>query len=176
MAAASSPEAFGEFYDRLFPRVLAFLRPRVGSPEQAFDLAAETFARSLERASSFEDRGRGSATGWVLTIARHLVVDAYRRSRVADDARVRLGMARIEILDEDLERLEETSGVDGSTSLSVALNDLPAEQRSALLARVVEERAYRDIAQELVTSEGVVRKRVSRGLQSLREHLKEEAS
>jgi RNA polymerase sigma-70 factor (ECF subfamily) len=48
------------------------------------------------------------------------------------------------------------------------LAELPSDQRSAIEARVLDERAYPDIAGELGTSEAVVRMRVSRGLAALR--------
>ena len=48
---------------------------------------------------------------------------------------------------------------------------LPADQRDAVQARIVEERPYPEIARELRTSEMVVRKRVSRGLATLRERM-----
>ena len=48
---------------------------------------------------------------------------------------------------------------------------LPAEQRTAVLARIVDERDYREIANELECSEAVVRQRVSRGLVTLRRRL-----
>ena len=51
------------------------------------------------------------------------------------------------------------------------LERLPADQREAVRARVLDERSYPDIAGELETSELVVRKRVSRGLSNLRAEL-----
>ena len=50
--------------------------------------------------------------------------------------------------------------------------ELPADQRTAIQARVLDERAYPEIASELGTSETAVRMRVSRGLASLRERLR----
>jgi RNA polymerase sigma-70 factor (ECF subfamily) len=50
---------------------------------------------------------------------------------------------------------------------------LPADERFAVHARVVEERSYKDIAAELACSELVVRKRVSRGLARVREQLED---
>ena len=50
--------------------------------------------------------------------------------------------------------------------------ELPADQRTAIQARVLDERAYLDIASELGTSETAVRMRVSRGLASLRGRLR----
>jgi RNA polymerase sigma factor (sigma-70 family) len=51
------------------------------------------------------------------------------------------------------------------------MNELPDDERRAVLSRVVHERSYRDIASELSCSEMVVRKRVSRGLSRLRGRL-----
>jgi DNA-directed RNA polymerase specialized sigma24 family protein len=45
---------------------------------------------------------------------------------------------------------------------------LPAEQFQALRSRVLEERDYAEIARDLRCSQAVVRKRVSRALQTLR--------
>lgn len=45
--------------------------------------------------------------------------------------------------------------------------------RGAVHARVIEERDYADIAQEMRCSEAVVRKRVSRGLAALRARMEE---
>lgn len=71
------------------------------------------------------------------------------------------------LLDEEslaaIERLYEGGG-----EAMLALASLPEEQRRAVHARVVEERAYAEIAGELRCSEAVVRQRVSRGLRTLR--------
>jgi DNA-directed RNA polymerase specialized sigma24 family protein len=52
------------------------------------------------------------------------------------------------------------------------LAGLPADQRSAVEAHVIDERSYPDIAGELGTSETVVRMRVSRGLATLRKRIR----
>jgi RNA polymerase sigma-70 factor (ECF subfamily) len=53
------------------------------------------------------------------------------------------------------------------------VEQLPAVEREAVRARVVEERSYREIATELRCSEMVIRKRVSRGLARVRKQLNE---
>ncbi len=80
-------EDFGLLYERCHPPIRGYLRRRIGSqPDVVLDLVAETFARALERREQF-DPERGSAIGWLLTIARHLLLDAARRGRVADESR-----------------------------------------------------------------------------------------
>ncbi|MGO9498449.1 MAG: RNA polymerase sigma factor [Solirubrobacteraceae bacterium] len=51
------------------------------------------------------------------------------------------------------------------------LDGLPAEQRDAVRARVIEGRGYDEIAADLRCSPSLVRKRVSRGLRRLRSDL-----
>ena len=51
------------------------------------------------------------------------------------------------------------------------LDELPEEQRAAVRARLVDERAYGDIALAEGVSEAAIRQRVSRGLASLRERI-----
>jgi DNA-directed RNA polymerase specialized sigma24 family protein len=51
------------------------------------------------------------------------------------------------------------------------MEQLVPEQRDAITAHVLEDRGYGEIAAELQTSEAVVRKRVSRGLASLRSRI-----
>jgi RNA polymerase sigma-70 factor (ECF subfamily) len=74
--------------------------------------------------------------------------------------------------DDDLERIERLAGAGDLATRALA--GLPADQREAVLGRVVDERDYRELAVELRCSESVVRKRVSRGLAQLRERLEEE--
>jgi DNA-directed RNA polymerase specialized sigma24 family protein len=58
---------------------------------------------------------------------------------------------------------------------SLALLDtLPVGQREAVRAHVLDERSYGDIAGELQTSQLVIRKRVSRGLSTLKRQLEQE--
>lgn len=81
-------------------------------------------------------------------------------------------MPRLSVTDAGLARLDElTSFEDGNDALAVALDELPAEHRDAVMARIVEDRDYADIAAELQCSEHLVRQRVSRGLGRLRSAL-----
>lgn len=164
-------QGFGRLYERRYPLVRGYLRRRVGArPDLVLDLVAETFARALERREQFDPQ-RGSAIGWLLGIAHHVLIDAARRGRVADESRRRLGMERVLVEDAQLELIERTSESD----LQRALSELPVEQRVAVERRVLEEQPYAAIATQIGRSEQVVRKRVSRGLAVLRRSIKESA-
>lgn len=169
--ACGDDEAFRLFYRSHLEAVVAFFRVRVSEPELAFDLTAETFAAVVVSAHSYA--GDGPATAWLFGIARNKLRDSLRRGRVEAAARERLGLEPMVLDDGDLERVDQVA-LTGSGQLEAELAALPEPTRRALLARVVEERAYGQIAAELDCSEQVVRQRVHRGLARLRAALKEE--
>jgi RNA polymerase sigma-70 factor (ECF subfamily) len=165
-AARSQPEAFAAFYRRHERPVLAYFLARAGDAEVAADLAAETFAAALSSVGRFRRRATPAAA-WLFGIARNTLAMSRRRGRVEDRARRRLGMARLELTDDVIERIEALSGV------ADFVEELPASQRDAVRARVVDERGYGEIARDLRCSEAVVRKRVSRGLATVRDRMEE---
>jgi RNA polymerase sigma-70 factor (ECF subfamily) len=169
-AAAGDERAFEAFYLRHLPAVTGFHLRRTGRREVAFDLTAETFAAVVVGCATFDPQ-RGSATGWLFGIAAHKLRDSLRRGRVEASARERLRHEPIALEDADLARVDELASRVDEPRLAVLLGDLPAEQRSALLARVVDEQPYEEIAGELACSEAVVRQRVHRGLRRLRSGL-----
>jgi RNA polymerase sigma factor (sigma-70 family) len=170
--ARRDPEAFGTFYERHERLVLGFFMRRLGDPELAADLAAETFAVALVASRKY--RGDGApASAWLVGIARNTLFSSLRRSRVEDRARRRLGMEPIELGDELLDRIER---IGGDARVEELLARLSPEQSDAVRARVLDEADYAEIAARLRCSESVVRQRVHRGLTVLRRIHEEEAS
>jgi RNA polymerase sigma-70 factor (ECF subfamily) len=167
LAARTCSEPFGVFYERHFASVLAFFRRRVPGPEEAFDLAAETFAAALASVPRFEP-GPEPPRAWLFAIARHKLSEALRRSRIQNEARRALAMQPIELDDEAIEILETTA----RGAAAELLETLAPEQRDAITAHHLEERGYAEIATELRCSESVIRKRVSRGLAALQVQLR----
>lgn len=157
-------DAFAAFYRRHERAMVALLLRRTGSAEVAADLASEVFAAALLGWRRGE-RPQLSEPAWLYGIARHKLIDSYRRGRVEDEARRRLGMHPVVLSDESVARVE---ALHGETPALDLVQSLPADQREAVTARVIEEREYSAIAEELGLSEQVVRKRVSRALARLR--------
>lgn len=170
---AGDADAFSMFYRRHLDGVVAFHRRRVRLPEHAFDLAAETFAAVVTAAGDY--REEGPAAGWLYGVARNKLRESLRRGRIEDAARARLSLEPVALEDEALERIEARAGR-GDAQLHEALALLPAGTRDALLARVVDEDDYDAIAERLGCSSQVVRKRVQRGLSTLRAELDQETS
>jgi RNA polymerase sigma factor (sigma-70 family) len=159
-------EAFGAFFQARRVDVLGYLRVRVPRPEVAMDLMCETFAEALLAVHDVDRELPVVPIAWLLTIARNELTDSIRRGRVADDTRRRLAMEPLELSDKDLAAVEDTAA--DAAVLAELREMLPADQFHALTARVLDGRDYEEIAQELQTSQSVVRKRVSRALAQLR--------
>ena len=166
--------AFGLFYRARRGDVLGFLRVRVPSAELAADLMCETFAKALVAVHDADRELPVVPVAWLLTIARNEMTDSVRRGRVADDTRRRLEMEPLELSDRDLAAIDDATA--DSEVLAQLRELLPDGQFQALTARVIDGREYAEIAQELQTSQSVVRKRVSRALAQLRSIRQEETS
>lgn len=158
-------EAFGELFARHRALVLAYLVRRCPR-EDAADLLAETFAAALIAVHDGRAPRGASAAPWLLTIARNKLFDAHRRGQVEDAARRRLALERME---PDYDEIEAV-GMD----VEAALSTLPAADRAALRARVLDERPYGGIAHDMNSTEPAVRQRVSRALRRLRADLEKQ--
>jgi RNA polymerase sigma factor (sigma-70 family) len=167
--AAGDPDAFVAFYRRHLAAILGFLQRRTGDPELTADLTAEVFAAALLAADRYRP-GERPALAWLYGIAAHKLADSRRRGRVEDEARRRLALEPLTIDDADLARVAELADAGAAENAVLAL---PPAQRDAVLARVVQERPYAEIADEMRCSELLVRQRVSRGLRALRDQIEE---
>jgi RNA polymerase sigma factor (sigma-70 family) len=169
--AACDGDAFSVFYRRHLSRTVGYLLGETRDRELTADLTAEVFAAVLLSAQRYRPQ-RDTAVPWVLGIARNVLGASRRRRRVEDRARRQLGVEPIEFDDDDLERTAAVAGERGGVLALV--EGLPKDERDAVTARVIDERAYSEIAVGMRCSELVVRKRVSRGLGRLRVQVRED--
>ena len=173
LATRHDGDAFAEFYDRYEAAVVGFMLRRTGDAELAVDLASEVFAAALAAAHRYRPQ-RSNAAAWLFTIARNVLRNSLRRGRVEAHARQRLGIRdAIGYTTDDLERIE--AAVSQTDCARRLLASLPEKQRDAIRAHIIDERSYPEIAQQMRTSELVIRKRVSRGLAALRTLLEDSA-
>ena len=163
---SGDPEDFGEFYRRHAREVLGYLARRTNDPEAAADLVAETFAAAILARARFRP-GPTPATSWLYGIAAHKLADYQRRGRTETRACRRLRLERHPLTTADLDLI-----ADAADEVAVQMIvDLPRSQREAVRAHVIDEHPYDELAAAMNTSEQVVRKRVSRGLSTLRARL-----
>ena len=165
------PTVFDAFYRSHAESLLRYFFRRTDDPDVAADLCAETFAAALTNSGQF-DAERGSATAWLYGIAKCQLAMYWRRRKVADRARKRLGIPREPIDEESVQALRRTEDIlDGAAALA-ALDKLPLKLSKAVRLRVIDQLEYPEIALKLNCGPGAARTRVSRGLHHLNEMLK----
>lgn len=168
VAASRDPVAFRELYDRYAQAIFDFAKRRTRDHHAALDITAESFAQAWQHRRRFSDQVGGSAGPWLFGIARNVLLRAVRDGRMRGEAAKRLSLTM------DRSTLTpDASWVEGlDADLDEALEALPAQQRVAVKMRVLDDRSYGDIAEDLECTEGAARIRVSRGLTALRLTLK----
>ncbi|MBS1800530.1 MAG: RNA polymerase sigma factor [Acidobacteria bacterium] len=142
-----------------------------GSSSDAEDLTQDVFLKLYKNLSSF-DLQKGSFQTWITTLARNLLVDHFRRTRL-DRASDSLdasfdgeedGPTMADRLADPRESQEKhVASLQLKARIQDALKQLSPELREAVILRDLEDMDYKDIAQVLRIPEGTVKSRISRG-------------
>jgi RNA polymerase sigma-70 factor, ECF subfamily len=162
-----SPAEIEELYRDHARRLAGYLMRATSDAEVAADLVAETFAAAMVARDRYRPE-LGAPTTWLYGIASHKLSDWRRRGYAEDRARRRLGIERPVLSEDDF---AEFSRLADEVTVVDLLEELPSEQRMAVRARLLDERAYGEIAVAEGVSEAAIRQRVSRGLASLRQRI-----
>lgn len=172
-AAALPP--FDRVVDEHGPVVLRVLTALAGR-QVADDCFQETFLAALRAYPRL--RPDSDIRAWLLTIARHKTVDAFRaagRSAVPVDPLVGLPERAAPGADPaEVPGLGEVAGLD-DPRLRAALAELPERLRTAVLGRHAADLSYDDLAALLDTTVGAARRAVSDGIAVLRRSVPEPA-
>lgn len=157
--------AFRELYSWLAPRLRAWLH-RGGTPTASVDeLVQDTMLTVWQRAPDF-DPTRGSATGWIFTIARNRKIDRLRRERRPEpEPEQALAPSQGPRADDQL----HTSW--RQQRLHSALEKLPEEQLAILQDAYFLQISQREIAKRRGLPEGTVKSRLRLAMQRLRQTL-----
>jgi RNA polymerase sigma factor (sigma-70 family) len=166
-----TPEHFGRLSEKHVASIYGWLLFR-SDASTAADLAVETLAEAWQHRARF--RGDDdSVGGWLMGIARNLLLRYYRSHRVENAARARIGMRlTTEAVDETDEVERRLLGEALRPQLEMAMKSLSANEREAVEEHIVAGRPYADLAPLLGCTEQAARLRVSRGLRRLRRELK----
>ena len=160
-------------------RLLSFIRNRVSTLEEAEDILQDVFYQFIAGYESIESLDR--VTSWLFSVARNKIIDRYRRDavrpkradfsnvlRMDDDAPLTLQ----EILP-DLGNTPEDSFLRDAIweAIIEALEELPADQREIFILNEIEERSFREIAEEKDVSINTLLSRKRYAILALRKKL-----
>lgn len=179
LAAATDPHAFGGIYERHVGRIYAYAIQRLHDPALAEDAMATTFSRALASVHMFTPRDTGrndhppTVGGWLLTIARNVVIDiaSERRGVVILD----VDIYAQQIASKEPGPALTTERNDDRRELFEAISHLNATQRRIVLLRFQGWKGP-EIADLLGMSAGAVRIAQHRAFIKLRELLESSAA
>jgi RNA polymerase sigma-70 factor (ECF subfamily) len=169
---AGDQRAFHHLFDKHKKRVINYCFRYCGNAAVAEELAQETFLRVYKAAHRYRPKAR--FTTWLFKIAANVCLNEIRKP----------------VYRAQMESLEDGSGLDRASEMSDpeapdalleesernamvqhAINELPEQQRAALLLRVNEAFSYKEIGLQINRTEGHVKTLIHRGRQQLKKIL-----
>jgi RNA polymerase sigma factor (sigma-70 family) len=161
-----------EIYDRYSGRIYNFAFRFLKNSEAAEDATQEVFVKMLKHANQFH--GDAKLSTWLFSITANWCRDYLRKAdnktKESDDVLLTLPTPSELAPDRNLERRQSEQRV------RRALESLTPEQREAILLSRYQGLSYAEIAQIAGCSEGAVKTRVFRAMETLKKTLLGEAS
>ncbi len=158
---------FRAWYESTLPRVYGYLLARCGDAAVAEELTQRTYIEAIGSRETFQ--GRSADTTWLIGIARHELLDHFRRQE--RDERRHIHLVRRAV---DTGEHREWHASDEREELRRALRALPASQRMAVVLHYLDDLPVETVAGSMGRSVGAVESLLSRGRARLRQQLGED--
>jgi RNA polymerase sigma-70 factor (ECF subfamily) len=159
--AKKDPKSFEKLYKKYADKVFNYFWYRTGhNTALSEDLMQETFLKAFKHLPKFKIRGYSYLT-YLLTIARNLLIDHYRKPTavpIKDVEEIPVGIT------DDIERKSDAE------ALWHAIQDLPASNRDILLMYYQDNKSIKDIARITKSTENAVKLNLSRTRKKLKAH------
>jgi len=156
-----------EIYDRYSSRIYNFAYRFLRNSEAAEDATQEVFVKMLKHANQFH--GDAKLSTWLFSITANWCRDYLRKSdnkaKEAEDVLYTIPAPSEHAPDRNLERRQDQQRI------QKALSALTPEQREAILLSRYQGLSYAEIAQISGCSEGAVKTRVFRAMETLKKAL-----
>ena len=161
--AKRDPREFGALYDRHFQQIYRFVYSRVREQTAAEDVTSEVFIKALKAMPRYQDTGRPFAA-WLYQIAVNAIADRYRGQRPSQPLE---DFHDLSVSGPALE--EQAAQRDEIRRIWTIVEELPPQQRTALVLKFQEDMKIEDIAVAMGKTPGAVKLLIHRGVSSLRE-------
>lgn len=161
-------------------KLLGFIRNRVSSVEEAEDILQDVFYQFVAGFEGIESLDR--VTSWLYSVARNKIIDRYRRDAVRPQKTTFLAQSGKREEEGPLSLQEILPDLDNSPESTLlreaiwdeimdALEELPSDQREIFILNEMEERSFRDIAEETGVSINTLLSRKRYAIIALRKRL-----
>ncbi len=140
--------------------LVRFLKRKWTHPEDVQDLRHDIYVRILEAAAL---RRPNSPKGFLLSIARHLLIDRARHDRIVAIDLLE-DMDALNVLMDEVSPERATTGRQQVQRLSALFDELPDRCREVVWMRRIENMPQKEIASRLGIAEATVEKHLIRGI------------
>jgi RNA polymerase sigma-70 factor (ECF subfamily) len=163
-ARAGDGVAWEEIVTNFSRRIFNLAYRFTSSMEAAEDLTQEVFIRIYKTLDQY-DAKQGDLSNWLMRLARNLIIDDYRhrqrnpQNTMADTVEDHTYHLRAvgTSAQKEMERRELCANV------QEGIDKLPADLRTCVILRDIEELSYQEIVDVLKIPEGTVKSRINRG-------------
>ena len=159
-AIVADEGSFRAWYDETMPRVYRYLLARCGDEALAEELTQQTFVDGVRRRDRFD--GRSDVVTWLCAIGRNKLVDHYRRSSRAGRRHDRL------VAEHQVDSDAPLRAVETREAVVAALDELPGDQRLALVFRHLDGMPVREVAATIGRSEKATESLLTRARENFR--------
>lgn len=167
-AALGDEDAFARLYDETAPQLFALIRRVVRDVAMSEEVLQEVYVEVWRQTTRFDAR-RGSARGWLCTIAHRRAVDTVRSSEAArrrdsEDGLLTLEQQVVDVQEEGIMRVE-------SARVRSAMKALTTAQSEAIRLAYFGGCTHREVAALLDIPVGTAKTRIRDGMIVLRDRL-----
>ena len=143
----------------------------VGRHDEAEDLTQDIFLKIFKALHTFDRRANFQT--WLISISRNLCIDHYRSVRKERETMARdVDASQLMPVSRERSPHGELEQIDLRKRIRLALAELPATLREAVVLRDLQEFSYQEIADKLRLPEGTVKSRINRGRLELARQLR----
>jgi RNA polymerase sigma-70 factor, ECF subfamily len=168
LVARGDESAFAALYDVVAPRLYGLVLRVLRDPAQAEEVAQEVLVEIWRTAGRY-DASRGSATGWMFTIAHRRAVDRVRAEQAGAERIRRVAASSVDTpYDEVVE--QATARLDRA-QVRRCLDGLTELQREAITLAYYGGHTYREVAELLGAAVPTIKTRMRDGLIRMRDCL-----
>lgn len=157
-------QAFGHIVEAHYPRCLRYATRMLGSREDAEDVVQESFVRAYRALGNYDERGQFQA--WLFQILVNRC-----RSRAGQKDRKANWVPVEEAIDLPA-RVKEEDALQ-NRRVAQALQQLPVEDREALVLKYVEDLSYPEMSKQTGSGVSALKMRVKRARDRLQKFLRE---
>ena len=169
------PDLLTRLIEQYQHRLFRYLLHLCGERQLAEDLFQETWLRVLERGGTYDGESRFST--WLFSLARHLVIDTYRRRRPLslDSLSEPEEGEPLQVADERPTPFEQALSAEERNQVTACLAVLPPAYREVLVLRFQEELSLEEIAEVAAIPLSTVKSRLYRAMEHLGKKLENQA-